>query len=119
MSPSKPCATSLRSRAELPLEALKMSRGEPVIETIFAGAGEGAGTSYLTSPAASRPRPAWEKRLLDLPGSCDHDPGVDRRRPGAHFSAEPDFVILGRHIVFGLKNPRSGSVTLQAQDSTS
>ena len=27
----------LRSRAELPLEALKMSRGEPVIETVFAG----------------------------------------------------------------------------------
>ena len=40
----------LRSRAELPLEALKMSRGEPVIETIFAGAGEVAGTSYLTEP---------------------------------------------------------------------
>ena len=26
-----------RSRAELPIEALKMSRGEPVIETIFSG----------------------------------------------------------------------------------
>ncbi len=30
----------LRSRAELPLEALKMSRGEPVIETIWAGTGQ-------------------------------------------------------------------------------
>ena len=28
-----------RSRAELPLEALKMSRGEPVVETVYAGAG--------------------------------------------------------------------------------
>jgi hypothetical protein len=27
----------VRSRAELPLEALKMSRGEPVIETHFGG----------------------------------------------------------------------------------
>ena len=26
-----------RSRAELPMEAMKMSRGEPVIETIFSG----------------------------------------------------------------------------------
>ena len=29
----------LRSRAELPLEALKMSRGEPVIQTLFGGNG--------------------------------------------------------------------------------
>lgn len=36
----------LRSRAELPLEALKMSRGEPVIETVFAGLGEGAVNPY-------------------------------------------------------------------------
>jgi len=28
-------ARHLRVRAELPLEALKMSRGEPVIETIY------------------------------------------------------------------------------------
>ncbi len=28
-----------RARAELPLEALKMSRGEPVIETVYAGSG--------------------------------------------------------------------------------
>ena len=36
----------LHSRAELPLEALKMSRGEPVIETVFAGLGEGAVNPY-------------------------------------------------------------------------
>jgi hypothetical protein len=29
----------VRSRAELPLEALKMSRGEPVIQTLFGGNG--------------------------------------------------------------------------------
>ena len=29
----------LRARAELPLEALKMFRGEPVIETVFPGTG--------------------------------------------------------------------------------
>jgi nicotinate phosphoribosyltransferase len=38
----------LRSRAELPLEALKMSRGEPVIETLFAGTGEVASDSQQT-----------------------------------------------------------------------
>ena len=42
----------LRSRAELPLEALKMSRGEPVIETVFAGLGEGAVNPYQTKPSA-------------------------------------------------------------------
>ena len=41
----------LRSRAELPLEALKMSRGEPVIETVFAGLGEGAVNPYQTKPS--------------------------------------------------------------------
>ena len=56
MSPSKPCGSvTWRSRAELPLEALKMSRGEPVIETIFAGAGEVAGTSYPTEPGGESP----------------------------------------------------------------
>jgi nicotinate phosphoribosyltransferase len=35
-----------RSRAELPLEALKMSRGEPVIETVYAGAGAVSGNPY-------------------------------------------------------------------------
>ena len=45
----------LRSRAELPLEALKMSRGGPVIETIFAATGEVAGTSYLTEPGGELP----------------------------------------------------------------
>jgi nicotinate phosphoribosyltransferase len=42
----------LRSRAELPLEALKMSRGEPVIETIFAGLGEGAVNPYQSKRSA-------------------------------------------------------------------
>lgn len=34
----------LRARAELPLEALKMSRGEPVIETVYTGGGESGGS---------------------------------------------------------------------------
>jgi nicotinate phosphoribosyltransferase len=38
----------VRSRAELPLEALKMSRGEPVIETLFAGAGGDLPNPYRT-----------------------------------------------------------------------
>ena len=38
----------LRSRAELPLEALKMSRGEPVIETVFAGTGGNIRNPYQT-----------------------------------------------------------------------
>jgi nicotinate phosphoribosyltransferase len=41
-----------RSRTELPLEALKMSRGEPVIETIFAGTDEVAANPYQTEPGA-------------------------------------------------------------------
>jgi nicotinate phosphoribosyltransferase len=45
----------VRSRAELPLEALKMSRGGPVIETIFAGTGEVADNSYLTRPGGELP----------------------------------------------------------------
>ena len=70
----------LRSRAELPLDALKMSRGEPVIETIFAGTVEVAGNSNLTKPDGELPtRTAWEKRSPDLQGSCDHDTGFDRR----------------------------------------
>jgi nicotinate phosphoribosyltransferase len=40
----------LRSRAELPLEALGMSRGEPVIETLFAGHEEAAGHLYHNTP---------------------------------------------------------------------
>jgi nicotinate phosphoribosyltransferase len=35
------------ARAELPLEAMKMSRGEPVIDTVYAGAGVAAGNPYL------------------------------------------------------------------------
>jgi hypothetical protein len=41
----------LRSRAELPLEALKMSRGEPVIETLFAGSGGDTRNPYRTEPS--------------------------------------------------------------------
>jgi nicotinate phosphoribosyltransferase len=41
----------LRSRAELPLEALKMSRGEPVIETVFAGTGVDSTNPYRTEPS--------------------------------------------------------------------
>jgi nicotinate phosphoribosyltransferase len=40
----------LRCRAELPLEALKMSRGEPVIETLFAGQGAPARSPYQNQP---------------------------------------------------------------------
>ena len=43
----------LRSRAELPLEALKMSRGEPVIETIWAGTGEVPTSPHQTTSAPS------------------------------------------------------------------
>ena len=39
----------LHSRAELPAEALKMSRGEPVIETVFVGAGEATTSPYHAS----------------------------------------------------------------------
>jgi nicotinate phosphoribosyltransferase len=42
----------LRSRTELPLEALKMSRGEPVVETLFAGTAGVAGNSSQTTPGA-------------------------------------------------------------------
>jgi hypothetical protein len=42
----------MRSRAELPLEALKMSRGEPVIETLFVGTGEAATSPYDPKPSA-------------------------------------------------------------------
>jgi nicotinate phosphoribosyltransferase len=41
----------LRSRSELPLEALKMSRGEPVIETLFAGTGGEVSHPYRTEPS--------------------------------------------------------------------
>lgn len=41
----------LRSRAELPLEALKMSRGEPVIETLFAGTSGEVSNPYRTEPS--------------------------------------------------------------------
>jgi nicotinate phosphoribosyltransferase len=38
----------LRARAELPIDALKMSRGEPVIKTIYPGAVEGATSPFST-----------------------------------------------------------------------
>jgi nicotinate phosphoribosyltransferase len=41
----------LRSRAELPMEALKMSRGEPVIDTLFAGTGGDVRNPYQTEPS--------------------------------------------------------------------
>jgi nicotinate phosphoribosyltransferase len=43
----------LRSRAELPLEALKMSRGEPVIETVWAGTDDLPSDPYRTTPEPS------------------------------------------------------------------
>ena len=43
-----------RVRAELPIEALKMSRGEPVIETILSGSTAGAGRACLAPSARSR-----------------------------------------------------------------
>jgi hypothetical protein len=39
----------LRARPELPLEALRMSRGEPVIETVFPGTGDR--NPYRTQPS--------------------------------------------------------------------
>ena len=41
----------LHSRAELPLEALGMSRGDPVIETLFASHGEAARSPYHNWPS--------------------------------------------------------------------
>jgi len=40
----------LRVRAELPLEALKMSRGEPVMETLFGGTGGDVRNPCRTEP---------------------------------------------------------------------
>jgi nicotinate phosphoribosyltransferase len=45
----------IRARAELPLEALKMSRGEPVIETVYAGAGESGTDPHRTNPSRDLP----------------------------------------------------------------
>jgi nicotinate phosphoribosyltransferase len=46
----------LQARAELPLEALKMSRGEPVIQTIWAGIGDVPADPYRTTPVPSYDR---------------------------------------------------------------
>jgi nicotinate phosphoribosyltransferase len=46
----------LQARAELPLEALKMSRGQPVIETIWAGIGDVRADPYRTTPVPSYDR---------------------------------------------------------------
>jgi nicotinate phosphoribosyltransferase len=43
----------LRSRAELPLDALKMSRGEPVIETVWAGTDDLPSDPYRTTQEPS------------------------------------------------------------------
>jgi nicotinate phosphoribosyltransferase len=43
----------LRSRAELPPQALKMSRGEPVIQTVWAGTNGLASDPYRTTPEPS------------------------------------------------------------------
>jgi hypothetical protein len=49
---------------------LKMSRGEPVIETVFPGIGEGMEILAERSPAANcAQRAAWE--MLGQPGSCE------------------------------------------------
>jgi nicotinate phosphoribosyltransferase len=54
----------VRARAQLPLEALKMSRGEPVIETVYAGTGQGGINPYQTAssdlPATSIAGPTRE-----------------------------------------------------------
>jgi hypothetical protein len=61
----------LRARAELPLEALKMSRGEPVI-ACFPVLGEAIEILTEPSPAANcAQRAAWEMRSLGQPGSCE------------------------------------------------
>jgi nicotinate phosphoribosyltransferase len=41
----------IRSRAELPLDALKMSRGEPVIDTLFPGSAGDVRNPYRTEPS--------------------------------------------------------------------
>jgi nicotinate phosphoribosyltransferase len=45
----------VRVRAELPLEALKMSRGEPVINTVYAGVDEGGTDTHRTNPSGELP----------------------------------------------------------------
>ena len=54
----------LRSRAELPLEALKMSRGEPVIETVFPGIGEDVRSPYRTEPSGQVPVSSSEQEAI-------------------------------------------------------
>ena len=62
----------LRARAELPMEALKTFRGEPVIETVFPGIGEAMEILTERSPGANcAQRAAWEMRSLGQPGSCE------------------------------------------------
>jgi hypothetical protein len=62
-------ATPTRPRG-LPLEALKMSRGEPVIETVLPGIGEGMEILAEPSPAPNcAQRAAWE--MLGQPESCE------------------------------------------------
>ena len=62
-------ATPTRPRG-LPLKALKMSRGEPVIETVFPGTGEAMEILAEPSPAPNcAQRAAWE--MLGQPESCE------------------------------------------------
>jgi hypothetical protein len=62
----------LRARPELPLEALKMFRGEPVIETVFPALAEAIEILAEPSPAANcARRAAWGMRSLGQPGSCE------------------------------------------------
>jgi hypothetical protein len=62
----------LRARAELPMEALKMSRGEPVIETGFPGTGGGDRNHLRTEPSGElRAAGGVGMRSLGQPGSCE------------------------------------------------
>jgi hypothetical protein len=55
----------LRARPELPLEALRMSRGEPVIETVFPALAEAIEIlAELISAANCAQRAAWGRRSL-------------------------------------------------------
>ena len=58
----------LRSRKELPLEALKMSRGEPVIETLFRGLGEGVRNPYENEPGVHASVTSRVKEPITGPG---------------------------------------------------
>jgi len=54
----------LRARPELPLEALKMFRGGPVIETVFPGTGDR--NPYRTQPSGLRAAGGAGKAIAGL-----------------------------------------------------